>query len=85
MTLELDGQKIVVVGGEQELDRRLVEVGATEGAGVIIWMREWKGDVSELQRLLRKVEAQVIPPHLNGASPRVSLWRETMRAQTSYW
>jgi hypothetical protein len=85
MTLELDGQKIVVIGGEQELDRRLVEAGAIEGAGVIIWMREWKGDVSELRRLLRKAEAQVVTPQLNGAQPQVSLWRETMRGRKSYW
>jgi NAD(P)-dependent dehydrogenase (short-subunit alcohol dehydrogenase family) len=85
MTLELDGQKVVVTGEKREIDRTSAEAGAAEGADVVIWMREWKGDVNELKRLLRKVEAQVVTPQPNGASSQVSLWREAMRAQKCYW
>jgi hypothetical protein len=80
MTLELDGRKIVLIGAERELDRTIAE-----GADVVIWMREWKGEVNELKRLLRKLTTQVATPRPNGASSQVSLWREAMRAQKSYW
>jgi NAD(P)-dependent dehydrogenase (short-subunit alcohol dehydrogenase family) len=85
MTLELDGQKVVVTGEKRELDRSSAEVGAAKGADVVIWMPEWKGDVNELKRLLRKVEAWVITPQPNGVSSQVSLWREAMRTQKCYW
>jgi len=52
MTLELDGQKVVVSGRKGELDRTVAEDGAGEGADVAIWMREWKGDVNKLKQLL---------------------------------
>lgn len=85
MTVELDGRKVVVTGGKRELDRTSVEGGAAEGADVVIWVREWKGDVNELKRLLHKVAAQVITPRPNGGSSQVSLWREALRSQKSYW
>ncbi|MDT7810943.1 MAG: hypothetical protein QOJ42_859 [Acidobacteriaceae bacterium] len=85
MTLELDGRKVVVTGEKREIDRTSAEAGTAERADVVIWMREWKGDVNELKRLLRKVEAEVVTPQPEGASSHVSLWREAMRAQKFYW
>jgi NAD(P)-dependent dehydrogenase (short-subunit alcohol dehydrogenase family) len=87
MTLELDDQKVVVTGGKRELDRTIAEAGADEGADVVIWMREWKGDVNELKLLLLKMEAEVVTRQSNGTSSHTSLWREgeATRAQESSW
>ena len=85
MTLALGGRKVVVTGEERELARTSAESVSHEGADVVIWIREWKGDVNELKQLLRKMEAQVVTPQPNGTSSHTSLWREAMRAQKSYW
>jgi NAD(P)-dependent dehydrogenase (short-subunit alcohol dehydrogenase family) len=85
MTLALGGRKVVVTGEERELARTSAESVSDEGADVVIWIREWKGDVNELKQLLRKMEAQVVTQQPNGTSSRTSLWREAMRAQKSYW
>jgi NAD(P)-dependent dehydrogenase (short-subunit alcohol dehydrogenase family) len=85
MTLALDGQKVVVTGGRRELDRTIAQAGADEGADVVIWMREWGGDLNELKHLLLKMEAQVVKQQPNGMSLHTSLWREARRAQKSYW
>ena len=37
MTLALDGQKVVAIGGTRELDCTIAEAGADEGADVVIW------------------------------------------------
>jgi hypothetical protein len=81
VTIELNGWKVVVIGGKLEFDRTIAEAVAD----VVIWIREWKGDVNELKRLLPKIEAQVASQLPNGTSPHTSLWRETMRAHRSYW
>ena len=70
---------------KNELDRIIAEAEAGAEADVVIWMREWKGDVNELKQLLRKMEAQVATQQPNGTSSRTSLWREAMRTQKSYW
>jgi len=54
VTLELNGRKVVVTDGKWDLDRTIAETVAD----VVIWIREWKGDVDELKRLLPKIEAQ---------------------------
>jgi hypothetical protein len=55
VTIELNGQKVVVTGGKLEFDRTIAEAVAD----VVIWIREWKGDANGLKRLLPKIEAQV--------------------------
>jgi len=85
MTLALGGRKVVVTSEERELARTSTESVSHEGVDMVIWIREWKGDVNELKQLLRKMEAQVVTQQPNGTSSRPSLWREAMRAQKSYW
>ena len=85
MTLELGGQKVVVTGEQRELARTSAESASLQGADVVIWIREWKGDVNELKRLLAKIETQVASQPPNGTSPHISLWRQSMGAQKSYW
>jgi NAD(P)-dependent dehydrogenase (short-subunit alcohol dehydrogenase family) len=85
MTLELGARKVVVTGDERELARTSAESVSLQGADVVIWIREWKGDVGELKQLLARIEAQVASQPPNGtSSPHISLWRQTM-AQKSYW
>ena len=81
MTCELNGRKVVVIGGKLELDRTIAEAVAD----VVIWIRQWKGDVNELKRLLPKIEAQVASQPLNGTSSPTSLWRQSMAIHRSYW
>jgi hypothetical protein len=85
VTLELNGQKVFVSGEKQELVRNMTEAGADGEADVVIWIREWKGDLDEFKRLLLKMEAQVVTNQPNGTSSHASLWREAARAQKSYW
>jgi NAD(P)-dependent dehydrogenase (short-subunit alcohol dehydrogenase family) len=85
MTLELGGQKVVVTGEQRELARTSAESVSLQGADVVIWIREWKGDVNELKRLLAKIETQVASQPPNGTSPHISLWRQSMGAHKSYW
>jgi len=85
MTLELGGRKVVVTGEQRELARTSAESVSHQGADVVIWIREWKGDVNELKRLLAKIETQVASQPPNGTSPHISLWRQSMGAQKSYW
>jgi NAD(P)-dependent dehydrogenase (short-subunit alcohol dehydrogenase family) len=84
MTLELGGRKVVVTGEERELVRTSAESVSHDEADVVILIREWEGDVSELKQLLEKIEAQIASQPPNGTSPHASLWRQTM-AQKSYW
>jgi NAD(P)-dependent dehydrogenase (short-subunit alcohol dehydrogenase family) len=85
MTLELGGQKVVVTGEQRELARTSAESVSLQGADVVIWIREWKGDINELKRLLAKIETQVASQPPNGTSPHISLWRQSMGAHKSYW
>ena len=85
MTLELDGRQVVVTGEQRELARTSADSVSLQGADVVIWIREWKGDVNELKRLLAKIETQVASQPPNGTSPHVSLWRQSMGAHKSYW
>jgi NAD(P)-dependent dehydrogenase (short-subunit alcohol dehydrogenase family) len=85
MTLDLNGRQVVVTGERRELARTFGETVSHEGADVVIWIREWKGDVGELKQLLSKIETQVASQPPNGTSPRSSLWRQSMGAHKSYW
>ena len=85
MTLELGGQKVVVTGEQRELARTSAESVSLQGADVVIWIREWKGNVNELKRLLAKIETQVASQPPNGTSQHISLWRQSMGAHKSYW
>ncbi len=85
MTLELGGRKVVVTGEQRELARTNAESVSLQGADVVIWIREWEGDVSELKQLLEKIDAQVASQPPNGISPHTSLWRQSMGAHKSYW
>ena len=85
MTLELGGRKVVVTGEQRELARTSAESVSLQGADVVIWIREWKGDVNELKRLLPKIEAQMASQLPNGTSPHTSLWRESTAIHRSYW
>ena len=85
MTLELNGRQVVVTGEQRELPRTSADSVSLQGADVVIWIREWKGDVNELKRLLAKIEAQLASQPPNGTSPHISLWRQSMGAHKSYW
>ena len=85
MTLELGGRKVVVTSEQRELARTSAESVSLQGADVVIWIREWKGDVNELKRLLAKIETQVASQPPNGTSPHISLWRQSMGAHRTYW
>ena len=85
MTLELGDRKVVVTGEQRELARTSAESVLLQGADVVIWIREWKGDVGELKQLLAKIETQVASQPPNGTSPHSSLWRQSMGAHKSYW
>ena len=81
MTLELNGRKVVVTDGKWDLDRTIAEAVAD----VVIRIREWKGDVNELKRLLPKIAAQVASQPPDGTSSQTSLWRQSMAIHRSYW
>jgi len=87
MTLELNGRKVVLIGGAHDLGHTIADSVSHQGVDAVIWIREWKGDVNELKQLLPRME---LPPTIvseqqaNGTSPHISLWRQTM-AQKSYW
>jgi NAD(P)-dependent dehydrogenase (short-subunit alcohol dehydrogenase family) len=85
MTLELNGRKVVVIGGTRDLGRTIGEAVSNKGTNMVIWIREWKGDVNELKRLLAKIETQVASQPPNGTSRHISLWRQSMGANKSYW
>ncbi len=85
MTLELGGRKVVVTGEQRELARTSAKSVSHQEADVVIWIREWKGDVNELKRLLAKIETQVASQPPNGTPPHISLWRQSMGAHKSYW
>ena len=85
MTLELGGRKVVVTGEQRELARTSAESASLQGADVVIWIREWKGDVNELKRLLAKIEIQVASQPPNRTSRHISLWRQSMGGHKSYW
>jgi hypothetical protein len=54
MTLDLNGRQVVVTGERRELARTFDEAVSHEVVEVVIWIREWKGDVGELKQLLSK-------------------------------
>jgi transcription antitermination factor NusA-like protein len=88
MTLELNGRKVVVIGGTHDLDRTIGEAVSSKRTNMVIWIREWKGDVNELKQLLPRMElrsAIVSQQQANGTSRHISLWRQSMGTHKSYW
>ncbi len=88
MTLELNGRKVVLIGGTHDLGHTIAESVSHQGADAVIWIREWKGDVNELKQLLPRMELLptiVSQQQANGTSPHISLWRQSMGAHKSYW
>jgi hypothetical protein len=81
MTCQLNGRKVVVTGGKLELDRTIAEAVAD----VVIWIREWKGNLNELKQLLSRIEAQIVSDRPDGKSSQTSLWRQSMATHRSYW
>ena len=75
---------MVVTGEERELARTSAEAASPEGADVVIWIREWEGDASELKQLLAKIEAQVASQPPNGTSPHTSFWRQSRWVHTNH-
>ncbi len=73
-----------MTGEERELARTSAEAASHEGADVVIWIREWEGDVSELKQLLAKIEAQVASQPPSGTSPHTSLWRQSRWVHTNH-
>jgi NAD(P)-dependent dehydrogenase (short-subunit alcohol dehydrogenase family) len=85
MTLELNGRQVVVTGEQRELARTSAESVSHDEADVVIWIREWKGDVNELKWLLARIETQVASQPPNRTSRHISLWRQSMGGHKSYW
>ena len=75
-----------MTGEERELARTSAEAASHEGADVVIWIREWEGDVSELKQLLAKIEAQVASQAAQWNIPTYhALASVTMGTHKSYW
>jgi transcription antitermination factor NusA-like protein len=88
MTLELNGRKVVVIGGTHDLGRTIGEAVSNKRTNMVIWIREWKGDINELKQLLPRMELQsaiVSQQQANGTSRHISLWRQSMGTHKSYW
>ena len=49
MTLELNGRQVVVTGEQCELARTSADSVSLQGADVVIWIREWKGDCQRIE------------------------------------
>ena len=73
-----------MTGEERELARTSAEAASHEGTDVVIWIREWESDVSELKQLLAKIEAQVASQPPSGTSPHTSLWRQSRWVHTNH-
>jgi NAD(P)-dependent dehydrogenase (short-subunit alcohol dehydrogenase family) len=83
MILDLKGKKVVVIGGTNSVGRAIAEAVAHKGADVVIWLREWNDDLSQAQ-VLPLTQLDLPSQQLNGTSPHMSLWRQTM-ARKTYW
>ena len=83
MTLDLRSKKVVVISGRNSVGRAIAEAVARQGADVVIWLRAWNDDLNQAEALpLTHLELPSKP--LNGTSPHMSLWRQTV-ARKSYW
>jgi NAD(P)-dependent dehydrogenase (short-subunit alcohol dehydrogenase family) len=83
MILDLKGKKVVTLGGRNSVGRAIAEAVAREGADAVIWLREWNDDLNQAE-LLPLTQLELPSNQLNGTSPHMSLWRQTM-ARKSYW
>ena len=83
MILDLKGKKVVLIGGKNSVGRAIAEAVAREGADVVIWLRKWTDELNRAE-LLPVTQLELPSKQLNGTSPQVSLWRQTV-ARKSYW
>ena len=83
MVLDLKDKKVVVIGGKDSVGRAIAEAVAREGADVVIWLRKWNDDLNQ-EGVIPLTQLKLPSVRLNGASPHVSLWRQTV-ARKSYW
>ena len=83
MILDLKGKKVVVIGGRNSVGRAIAEAVAREGADVVIWLRKWNDYLNQAE-VLPVTQLELPSKQLNGTSPHMSLWRQTM-ARKSYW
>ena len=83
MILDLKGKKVVLIGGENSVGRAIAEAVAREGADVVIWLRKWNDDLNQAE-VLPLTQLDLPSKQLNGTSPHMSLWRQTV-ARKSYW
>jgi NAD(P)-dependent dehydrogenase (short-subunit alcohol dehydrogenase family) len=82
MVLDLNGKKVLVIGGRYSVGRAIAEAVARKGADVVIWLRKCNDELNEVKVLpIAQLEAPSQLP--NGAVP-TSLWRQTI-ARKSYW
>jgi NAD(P)-dependent dehydrogenase (short-subunit alcohol dehydrogenase family) len=84
MILDLRGKRVVVTGGKHSVERAIAEAVAQEGADVVIWLRKWDDDANE-PKVLPITQLEIPSQRLDGASPRTSLWRQSMGRHKSYW
>jgi NAD(P)-dependent dehydrogenase (short-subunit alcohol dehydrogenase family) len=83
MILDPKGKKVVVIGGRNSVGRAIAETVAREGADVVIWLRKWNDDLNQAE-VLPLTQIELPSKQLNGKSPRMALWRQTV-ARKSYW
>jgi NAD(P)-dependent dehydrogenase (short-subunit alcohol dehydrogenase family) len=84
MILNLIGKKVVVVGGKNSVGGAIAKAVADEGADVVIWLRK-ENDDENGAKVLPVTQLEIPSPRPNGASPRTSLWRQSMGTHKSYW
>lgn len=84
MILNLIGKKVVVVGGRSSVCGAIAKAAADEGADVVIWLRK-ENDDGNGAKVLPITQLEIPSPQPNGASPRTSLWRQSMVTHKSYW
>jgi hypothetical protein len=84
MTLDLKGKKVVVIGGKHSVEGATAEAVANEGADAVIWLRKWNDDGNEA-KVLPIAQLEIPSQQPNGASPKTSLWRQSMGRDKSYW
>jgi len=83
MVLDLKDKKVVLIGGRNSVGQAIAEAVARQGADVVIWLRKWSDELNQPE-VLPVTQVELPSKQLNGTSPHMSLWRQTM-AQKSYW
>ena len=84
MTIDLKEKKVVVIGGKHSIEGAIAEAVVNEGADVVIWLSKWNDDGNEA-KVLPIAQLEIPSQRPNGASPKTSLWRQSMGRGKSYW